>query len=105
MHRGIKSKDRRYYISSIDADPVLFGYAVRKHWGVENTLHWCLDVTFREDDSRIRKGFAAQNMAVVRHIALNFLKKEKSKTSVRGKRKKAGWDDAFLFKVLADAIS
>ena len=57
-----------------------------------------------EDDSRIRQGFAAQNMAVVRHIALNFLKKEKSKMSVRGKRKKAGWDEDYLIKVLADAI-
>lgn len=101
---GITSKDRRYYISSIDADAILFCNAVRKHWGIENTLHWCLDVTFREDDSRIRKGFSAQNMAVVRHIALNFLKKEKSKISIRGKRKQAGWDDGFLFKVLADAI-
>jgi predicted transposase YbfD/YdcC len=98
------SIERRYYISSISADAALFSMAVRKHWGVENSLHWCLDVTFREDDSRIRKGFAAQNMAVVRHIALNFLKKEKSKTSIRGKRKKAGWDENFLLKVLADAI-
>lgn len=101
---GVTSTDRRYYISSIDADAVLFSMAVRKHWGVENSLHWCLDVTFREDDSRIRQGFAAQNMAVIRHIALNFLKKEKSKTSIRGKRKKAGWDEGFLLKVLADAI-
>jgi len=67
-------------------------------------LHWCLDVTFREDDSRIRQGYAAQNMAVVRHIALNFLKKEKSKMSIRGKRKKAGWDNDYMIKVLADVI-
>jgi len=96
--------ERRYYIASINADVELFSSAVRKHWGIENSLHWCLDVTFREDDCRIRQGFSAQNMAVVRHIALNFLKKEKSKMSIRGKRKKAGWDESFLFKVLADAI-
>jgi len=101
---GITSIERRYYIASINKDEKLFASAVRKHWGVENSLHWCLDVTFREDESRIRQGFAAQNMAVVRHIALNFLKKEKSKMSVRGKRKKAGWDDDYLIKVLADAI-
>ena len=98
------SIERRYYIASIKADVGLFAAAVRKHWGIENSLHWCLDVTFREDDSRIRQGFAAQNMAVVRHIALNFLKKEKSKMSIRGKRKKAGWDERFLLKVLDDAI-
>ena len=104
ISRGVTRIDRRYYISSINADAALFSMTVRQHWGVENSLHWCLDVTFREDDSRIRKGFAAQNMAVVRHIALNFLKKEKSKTSIRGKRKKAGWDENFLLKVLADAV-
>jgi len=98
------SIERRYYIASINADVELFSSAVRKHWGIENSLHWCLDVTFREDDSRIRQGFAAQNMAVARHIALNFLKKEKSKMSIRGKRKKAGWDEDYLLKVLADAI-
>ncbi len=101
---GTTSIERRYYIASINADVRLFASAVRKHWGIENSLHWCLDVTFREDDSRIRQGFAAQNMAVVRHIALNFLKKEKSKMSIRGKRKKAGWDESYLLKVLADAI-
>jgi len=82
------SIERRYYIASINKNEKLFSSAVRKHWGIENSLHWCLDVTFREDDSRIRQSFAAQNMAVVRHISLNFLKKEKSKMSVRGKRKK-----------------
>ena len=101
---GITSIDRRYYIASIKKDEKLFSSAVRKHWGIENSLNWCLDVTFREDDSRIRQGYAAQNMAVVRHIALNFLKKEKSKMSVRGKRKKAGWDNDYMIKVLADVI-
>lgn len=98
------SHERRYYIASIQADAKLFASAVRGHWGVENSLHWSLDVTFREDESRIRTGFAAQNMAVVRHIALNLLKKEKSKTSVRGKRMKAGWDEGYLLEVLAAAI-
>ncbi len=97
--------ERRYHIASIKADAVLFASAVRGHWGVENTLHWSLDVTFREDDSRIRTGFAAQNMAVIRHIALNLLKKETSQGSVRGKRKKAGWNDDFMLDLLAAAVA
>lgn len=105
MSTNTTTIERRYYITSIKADAKLFASAVRGHWGVENSLHWSLDVTFREDDSRIRVGFAAQNMAVVRHIALNLLKKEKSKNSVRGKRKKAGWNNDYLLDVLAAAVA
>jgi len=92
-------------MASIKAEAVLFFSAVRGHWGIESTLHWSLDVTFREDDRRIRAGFAAQNMAVIRDIALNLLKKDKSKGSVRGKRKKAGWNDDYMLDVLAAAIA
>ena len=92
----------RYYISSLpgdDAKQLLA--AVRTHWHIENRLHWVLDVTFREDDSRVRKGNAAQNMAVLRHMALNLLKQEQStKRSLRGKRLKAGWDERYLARVL-----
>jgi hypothetical protein len=74
---------------------------VRTHWHIENQLHWVLDVTFREDDSRIRTGDAAQNMTVLRHMALNLIKREQStKRSIRGKRLKAGWDEDYLAKVL-----
>ncbi len=97
--------ERRYYIASIKAKAMLFASAVRGHWGVENSLHWSLDATFREDDSRIRTGFAAQNMAVIRPIGLNLLKKDKSKGSIRGKRKKAGWNDDYMLDVLAAAIA
>jgi predicted transposase YbfD/YdcC len=91
----------RYYISSLPSDaPQVLG-AARGHWGIENGLHWVLDVTFREDDSRIRTGNAAQNMAILRHMALNLIKQEQSTTrSIRGKRLRAGWDEDYLARVL-----
>ena len=96
------SIERRYFISSLAGDDAeQFGKAVRQHWQIENTLHWTLDLSFREDDSRIRSGSAAENMAVLRHIALNLLKKERSvKLGVKNKRLKAGWDDDYRLKVL-----
>jgi len=95
------SIDRRYYISSIENDVKEFAEAVRKHWQVENSLHWILDVAFREDDSRVRKGNASENLSIVRRIALNLLKQEKTvKVGVKGKRMRAGWDNNYLLKVL-----
>ena len=96
--------DRRYYIESIPADAKLFASSVRGHWGVENKLHWSLDVGFREDDCRVRQGYAAENFAVVRHIVVNLLKKEKScKRGLKVKRLKAGWDQNYLLKILGVA--
>jgi len=96
------SVERRYFISSLPGDDAeQFGRAVRQHWQVENKLHWTLDISFREDDCRVRSGHAAENRAVLRHIALNLLKKEKSiKLGVKNKRLKAGWDDDYRLKVL-----
>ena len=92
---------RRYFISSLETNAELMLRAVRTHWGIENTVHWVLDITFREDDSRIRRGYGAENFAVLRHIVLNLLKRENSaKRSLRAKRKKAAWDDEYLLKVL-----
>ncbi len=92
---------RRYFISSLETNAELMLRAVRTHWGIENTVHWVLDITFREDDSRIRRGYGAENFAVLRHIVLNLLKRENSaKRSLRAKRKKAAWDDDYLLKVL-----
>jgi predicted transposase YbfD/YdcC len=91
-----------YHIGSIDNDAALFAHAVRSHWRIENSLHWVLDVSFREDESRIRKDMAPQNFAVLRHIALNMIKKETSlNISIKSKRLRAGWDNNYLLKVLS----
>lgn len=98
---GKPSIERRYYISSLPAKPAELGKIVRAHWGIENSMHWILDVAFREDDCRIRIGDAAHNFAILRRIGLNLLKTEKScKLGVAAKRLKAGWDVNYLAKLL-----
>jgi len=99
---GQLMRKTRYYISSLPSKAAQIAQAIRTHWQIENALHWVLDVSFQEDDSRIRKDHAPQNFALLRQIALNLLKQEKStKIGIKAKRKKAGWDDAYLTKVLA----
>jgi len=91
----------RYFISSWQASAQAFLNAIREHWQIENGLHWVLDIAFREDESRIRKDHAPQNMAVLRHLALNLLKQDTSvKVGIAAKRKMAGWDNDYLLKVL-----
>lgn len=98
---GHSEQETRYYITSLASNASQISAAVRAHWHVENRLHWVLDVTFKEDDSRIRTGNAAQNMTVLRHMALNLIKREQStQRSVRGKRLRAGWDEDYLARVL-----
>lgn len=99
---GKTSTERRYFISSLKGtDAEAFARAVRGHWGIENQLHWCLDVAFREDERRIRKGHGAENYSRLCRLALNLLRKEKTaKVGVHGKRLKAGWDEHYLLKLL-----
>ena len=96
---GRVSIEQRYYLTSL-GDVKRFQQAVRSHWGIENQLHWRLDVTFREDESRIRRGNGPHNMGVIRHVAMNLLKGEKTKISYRKKRVRAALNDDFRAKLL-----
>lgn len=100
-NKGQCSTERRYYISSLPLSAKEFNLAVRAHWAIENSCHWVLDMTFNEDDCRIRVGDGAENFAILRRIALNLLKQEKSgKASMNTKRLKAGWSTTYLATVL-----
>ena len=91
-----------YYIFSFRGDASALLKATRSHWGIENSLHWVLDMAFDEDHSRVRTGNADQNLAVIRHMALNMLKQETTaKVGIKAKRKKAGWDYDYLLKVIS----
>ena len=103
--RGKVKSTTRYYMSSLTSDAEAIAQVIRSHWNVENKLHWSLDVTFKEDQSTIRTGYAAENFALIRRLILNLLKLDKSKHSLRGKRKLCGWDPAFAFQVLANGAS
>jgi len=99
--KGKVSRERRYYLTSL-TDAATFGRAVRSHWGIENGLHWVLDIAFREDESRARAGASAANLVVLRHIAVNLLRQERTaKVGIKNKRLKAGWDERYLLKVIA----
>ena len=93
--------ERRYFLSSLPLDVETMARAIRGHWGIENKLHWVLDVCFREDYSRVRSGHAAENLASLRRLALNLLKKEKTKKrGIKGKQLNASWNHAYLLKLL-----
>jgi predicted transposase YbfD/YdcC len=97
---GKTSVEQRFYLSSLPPEAEQFAQAVRKHWGIENQLHWSLDVTFREDLSRLRTGHGAENFAVLRHIALNLLRQEPSAKSLPRKRLACALNPDYLLKVL-----
>jgi predicted transposase YbfD/YdcC len=102
---GKTSTATRYFISSLDTSASEILKAVRAHWGVENSLHWTLDIAFREDESRTRIGHAQQNLALVRKIALNILRNERTaKGGVKSKRLQAGWDNGYLLDVLKTTL-
>ena len=99
---GKVSIEQRYYILSIDSDVQRFATAVRSHWSIENQLHWILDVGFAEDTAQSCSGYSAENLAVIRHVGINLLSRDKkTKVGVKTKRLKAGWDDNYLKTVLS----
>lgn len=98
---GVVSTERRYYISSLHADAAQIGTVIRGHWGVENGLHWSLDVAFGEDQARMREGNSAENFSILRRIALNLLRQDKStKVGVKNRRLLAGWNDNYRERIL-----
>lgn len=93
--------ETRYYITSLSPDAKKMLAAIRSHWAIENSLHWVLDMSFGDDQSRIRKGNAPENITVVKHLALNLLRKAQQKRqSIKRLRKTAGWDDNTLKNVI-----
>jgi len=100
-----RTVERRYYLSSLPPGVETFARAVRSHWSIENKLHWVLDVQMREDQSRARAGYAAENLATLRRLALNLLKREKTKRrGIRGKQLNASWNHAYLLRLLGVPI-
>ena len=101
IERGDKiERERRSYICSRVLSVAAFADAVRSHWAIENNLHWTLDVTFHEDQSRLRAGHGATNMAVVRHFALNLVRQGSDKRSIKRRRKRAAYDPEYLLQIL-----
>ena len=100
--KGESSHETAFFIASLAAPARRLLDCTRCHWSIENCLHWVLDVAFHEDASRVRKDYAPQNLALMRHLALNLLKADKStRASLHCKRLKAGWNDAYLLTLLA----
>jgi predicted transposase YbfD/YdcC len=98
---GKETAETRYYISSLETSVKLFAHAIRSHWGIENTCHWSLDMTYREDESRIRDPHLRENFAWLNRFTLSLLKQHPGKDSIAMKRRGCGWSDDFLLEVLA----
>ena len=97
------SVETRYYISSLESEAQKLLGAARGQWGIENSLHWALDVSFREDESRVRVGNAPENLVTMPHAALNLLRRDRqSRISIKAKRKLAAWDNTFLLSILSN---
>ena len=97
---GKETIEVRYFISSLKMGVQRFTYAIRSHWSIENRLHWCLDVTFREDESRVRDRLAADNLAWLKRFAISLLKQSQDKESIAMRRRMAGWNPTYLSQVL-----
>ena len=98
--RGKTERETRLYISSLDLTAEVVAQMIRDHWAVENNLHWVMDMVFRDDECRVRKDHAPANFATIKHAAFNFLKRAPGKDSMRVKRKRAAWEDDFLYSVV-----
>ena len=101
---GKVERETRYYLCSAKLDADTFARAVRNHWGIENRLHWVLDVVFHDDLARLRTRHGPANMAVVKHMALNLLTQARPTTSLKNQRKRAGWNTDYLAHVIAHVI-
>ena len=93
---GTTTLARRYYLSSARLDAATFARAVRSHWGIENRLHWILDVVFHDDLARLRTGHGPENMAIIKHMAINLVRQAKPTTSLKNRRKLAAWNPDYL---------
>jgi predicted transposase YbfD/YdcC len=103
LKNGKTKLETRYFITSLSHKAEQLSHSIRGHWSIENNLHWVLDVEFSEDDSRIKKDNAPENLAIIRHIALNVLNQDKSEQgSIRSKRNRASWDNEYLENILTN---
>jgi predicted transposase YbfD/YdcC len=98
---GKTAQETRFYLTSLVLLAHLLGLVVRSHWSVENSLHWVLDMVFRDDECRVRTNHAPANFAAIKHMAQNLLRNASGKSSLRSRRKAAGWDDDFLASLIA----
>ena len=98
---GKIERETRYYITSMSMTAVHLGHVIRSHWAIENSLHWVMDMMFRDDECRVRTDHAPANFATIKHMAINLLRRPHGKQSLRGRRKAASWDDDFLASLIA----
>jgi predicted transposase YbfD/YdcC len=98
---GKIERETRYYITSMSMTAVHLGHVIRSHWAIENSLHWVMDMVFRDDECRVRTDHAPANFATIKHMAINLLRRPPGKQSLRGRRKAASWDDDFLASLIA----
>lgn len=98
-----RTAEARYYFLSRAVPAATLGAAVRSHWGIENQVHWVLDMSLHEDQSRVRDGYAAENLSVLRQLALNLLRQQpaSNRLSLRARREQAGWDQNYLLQLLS----
>jgi predicted transposase YbfD/YdcC len=96
---GVVQNQTRFYLSSLTADAAISNKLIRNHWGIENNLHWMLDVVFSEDQSRTRKGNAPENMTTLRKMALQLLNQQTDKQSIKSRRKIAAWNNDYLLQL------